>query len=78
METILYSANNPDLTYSPSTLKYFPRILRGRRKNEEYTERNILGWKGLVPLMLKILENWILGIYMDINRTISNLNFFDI
>ncbi len=37
-------------------LKYFPRILRGRRKNEEYAEINILGWKGLVPLMFKILE----------------------
>jgi hypothetical protein len=37
-------------------LKYFPRILRGRRKNEEYAERNILGWKGLVPFLFKILE----------------------
>jgi hypothetical protein len=53
-------------------LKYFPRILHGRRKNEEYAVRNILGWKGLVPLMFKILENRIQGIYMDINRTISN------
>jgi hypothetical protein len=30
---------------------YFPRILRGRRKNEDHAERNILGWKGLVPLI---------------------------
>ena len=34
-----------------STFKYFPRILRGRRKNEDCAERNILGWKGLVPLI---------------------------
>ena len=32
-------------------LLYFPRILRGRRKNEDCAERNILGWKGLVPLI---------------------------
>ncbi len=37
-------------------LKYFPRILQGRRKNEEYAERNNLGWKGLIPLVFKILE----------------------
>ncbi len=79
MELILCSANNPVLTYSPSMLKYLPRILRrrlntfrafsvgayilkyflrilrGSRKNEEYAEKNILGWKGLVPLMFKIL-----------------------
>ncbi len=30
----------------------FPRILGGGRgKNEDYAERNILGWKGLVPLI---------------------------
>jgi hypothetical protein len=48
----------------------FPRILRRRlntfrvfsvdaermkNKNEEYAERNILSWKGLVPLRFKIL-----------------------
>jgi hypothetical protein len=32
--------NNPNLPYSPYTLKYYPCILRVRRKNEEYAERN--------------------------------------
>ncbi len=56
--------------------KYFPRILRGRRKNEEYAERIILGWKGLVPLIEIGSKNRIQGINMDINRTIFNFNFF--
>jgi hypothetical protein len=57
---ILCTANNPDLTYSLDTLNYILRrclnILRGRRKYEEYAERNILGWNGLLLLMFKILE----------------------
>ncbi len=37
-------------------LKYFPRIIRGRRKNEDHAERNILCWKGLVEKKLLSAE----------------------
>jgi hypothetical protein len=79
----------PDLTYSLNTLNYFPRILRWclntfrafsvdaeRMKN---TQREIFSHgRVLYHLCSKFWKNRIQGIYMDMNRTTSNFNFFDI
>ena len=61
--------------YSPKALRYFPRILHIRRKNEEYAEINFYFQQHLASLKGQSFEKIEWGLYTGLGRKNLQKNF---